>query len=145
MHLTTVYINMFRDSHLWTPCWTVNQADVEKDAVIVLAEFPRNELTSISVTGCDDASAACVCSEGRGGLTLTCSAATHPCASYLWKGTDGNIIYSQVHEDIANNGTYHCTAYFDQTLSNYTGSVIFPNGTSVKSVTECCKYRDTFI
>jgi len=60
-----------------------------------------------------------------------------PNALYTWKGTAGDIIYSQVHSGIPDNGTYYCAAYFNRAFSNYTGSVIFPNGTSEKTVTEC--------
>lgn len=72
---------------------------------------------------------------------MICEAMTYPTALYMWKGTDGNIFYSQVNDAIANNGTYYCMAYFDRASSNYTGNVSFRNGTGEKTVTECCKYR----
>jgi hypothetical protein len=101
--------------------------------------FPRDEMTSVTVEGCNNATV-CDCSNGTSGIRLICNATTFPNASHVWSGPEIEPIDSPFYDKVTANGTYRCTAYFDQTLSNYTGDVNFSNGTNDSTVSQCCKY-----
>src|SRR6218665_2164280 len=96
-------------------------------------------MTSVMIEGCD-CGTLCDCSQGRSGIKLICNATTFPNASYMWSGSDVQPTNSPVYDKVFNNGIYRCTAYFNRTLSNYTGDVIFPTGTNETTVGRCCKY-----